>query len=102
MDLNGDGEVTQADFALWGPLFEQACKRPNEVGAMVDDGPFNGVAEGGVLSVPTRRGTHSGGGTWVMHTPRGEQPHRVRRLHVGPVPCATASAGYAGCNYQII
>ncbi|MFN8816530.1 MAG: RHS repeat-associated core domain-containing protein, partial [bacterium] len=67
MDLNGDGEVTQADFALWGPLFEQACKRPNEVGAMVDDGPFNGVAEGGVLTVPTRRGTHSGGGTWVMH-----------------------------------
>ena len=42
MDLNGDGEVTEADFALWGPLFEQACKRPNEVGAMVDDGPFNG------------------------------------------------------------
>ena len=66
MDLNGDGEVTEADFALWGPLFEQACKRPNEVGAMVDDGPFNGVAEGGVLTVPTRRGTHSGG-TWVMH-----------------------------------
>jgi len=66
MDLNGDGEVTEADFALWGPLFEQACKRPNEVGAMVDDGPFNGVAEGGVLTVPTRRGTWNGG-TWVMH-----------------------------------
>jgi RHS repeat-associated protein len=68
MDLNGDGEVTQADFALWGPLFEQACKRPNEVGAMVDDAPFNGVAEGGVLTVPTRSGTYAtGGGTWVMH-----------------------------------
>ena len=68
MDLNGDGEVTEADFALWGPLFEQACKRPNEVGAMVDDGPFNGVAEGGVLTVPTRSGTYAtGGGTWVMH-----------------------------------
>jgi hypothetical protein len=84
MDLNGDGEVTEADFALWGPLFEQACKRPNEVGAMVDDGPFNGVAEGGVLTVPTRRGTWNGG-TWVMHTPRGGQPLRVRGVSVGPV-----------------
>ena len=36
MDVNGDGEVTEADFALWGPLFAEACKRPNAVGAMVD------------------------------------------------------------------
>ena len=25
MDVNGDGEVTEADCALWGSLFEQAC-----------------------------------------------------------------------------
>jgi RHS repeat-associated protein len=68
MDLNGDGDVTQADFDLWDVAYRQARQQPtgNPAAPWMDDAPFNGVAEGGVLSVPTRSGTHSGG-TWVMH-----------------------------------
>jgi RHS repeat-associated protein len=68
MDLNGDGEVTEADFDLWDVAYRQARQQPtgNPAAPWMDDAPFNGVAEGGVLSVPTRSGTHSGG-TWVMH-----------------------------------
>ena len=68
MDLNGDGDVTQADFDLWDVAYRQARQKPtgNPAAPWMDDAPFNGVAEGGVLTVPTRSGTHSGG-TWVMH-----------------------------------
>jgi len=68
MDLNGDSDVTQADFDLWDVAYRQARQKPtgNPAAPWMDDAPFNGVAEGGVLTVPTRSGTHSGG-TWVMH-----------------------------------
>jgi hypothetical protein len=94
MDLNGDGDVTQADFDLWDAAYRQARQRPTgdnpPAPQWVNDTAFNGVAEGGVLTVPTRRGTFppgsaSAGGTWVMQPPWCRQPVRVRGLHVGPV-----------------
>jgi len=68
MDLTGDGDVTQADFDLRDVAYRRARQQPtgNPAAPWMDDAPFNGVAEGGVLTVPTRSGTHSGG-TWVMH-----------------------------------
>ena len=72
MDLNGDGDVSQADFDLWDVAYRQARQRPTgnplPAAQWANDTAFNGVAEGGVLSVPTRSGTYAtGGGTWVMH-----------------------------------
>ncbi|MFN8818076.1 MAG: RHS repeat-associated core domain-containing protein, partial [bacterium] len=69
MDLNGDGDVSQADFDLWDVAYRQARQQPtgNPAAPWMDDAPFNGVAEGGVLTVPTRSGTSATGGTWVMH-----------------------------------
>jgi RHS repeat-associated protein len=69
MDLNGDGDVSQADFDLWDVAYRQARQQPtgNPAAPWMDDAPFNGVAEGGVLTVPTRSGTSAAGGMWVMH-----------------------------------
>ena len=76
MDLNGDGDVSQADFDLWDVAYRQARQKPTgnplPAAQWANDTAFNGVAEGGVLSVPTRRGAFppesaSAGSTWVMH-----------------------------------
>lgn len=66
--MTGDGQVTETDFALWETAYRQArmFQDPADPDIWVQDAPFDGRAEGGVLSVPTRRGTWNGG-TWVMH-----------------------------------
>jgi RHS repeat-associated protein len=68
LDMTGDGLVTETDFALWETAYRQArmFQDPADPDVWVQDAPFDGRAEGGVLSVPTRRGTWNGG-TWVMH-----------------------------------
>ncbi|MFN8816591.1 MAG: RHS repeat-associated core domain-containing protein [bacterium] len=68
LDMTGDGQVTETDFALWETAYRQArmFQDPADPDVWVQDAPFDGRAEGGVLSVPTRRGTWNGG-TWVTY-----------------------------------
>jgi hypothetical protein len=54
--MTGDGQVTETDFALWETAYRQArmFQDPADPDILVQDAPFDGRAEGGVLSVPTR------------------------------------------------